>query len=100
MPNPCAVKRAEVSSSFKPKAPVAALALPEFTTTARTCPRVSDRCRWVTKIGAAFTKLLVKTAPPTAGSSEKKRAMSFLFFFLERPADKPVAEKPTGHDLE
>ena len=44
--------------------PVAAFATPEFTTTA--CGSASSRCRRETVTGAACTRFVVQTAPPTA----------------------------------
>ena len=70
--------------------PVAALATPELTTTA--CGCAFSRCRRETVTGAACTRFVVQTAPPTAAGSERTSARSSP----ERriPACTPVATKP------
>jgi hypothetical protein len=80
-----------VRSAFSiPGAPVAAFATPELTTTA--CGSAQPRCRRETMTGAAWTRLVVQTAAPTAGTSDRVIARSSA----ERriPARTPLATNP------
>ena len=61
-------------ASTIPAAPVAAFAIPELITTA--CGSASSRWRRETSTGAACTRLVVHTAPPTARGTERTSARS------------------------
>ena len=84
------VSAAVRSASATPAAPVAALATPELITTA--CGSASSRWRRETATGAACTRFVVQTAPPTARGTERTSATSGD----ERriPAVTPLASNP------
>ena len=66
---------AVASASSSPRSPVAAFATPELTTTA--CGSATSRCAFETTTGAAWTRLTVNIAAPTAGAVERTTARSF-----------------------
>ena len=68
MPNAVASASAMATWSSSPAGPVAALAQPLVTISARTRPAVWLRCRRLMRTGAAWTRLAVKTAAAVAGS--------------------------------
>src|SRR5258706_11903130 len=74
-------RRLEVSSTVRcearsPWAPVAQLALPALTTTARMWPLDSARCFLERVTGAATTRFCVKTAAADAGAALERMARS------------------------
>ena len=77
-------------ASSTPRSPVAAFATPELTTIA--CGSAAARCSFVTITGAAWTRLTVCIAVPTAGTVERTTARSFSF--RRMPAWTPAATKP------
>src|SRR5258705_4599265 len=64
------------SAAAWPAAPVAQLALPAFTTTARMRPFDARRCSLEMRTGAATTRFCVKTAAADAGMSLERIARS------------------------
>ena len=80
-------------ASSIPRSPVHAFALPLFTTIAR---NTRDRpiCSRVTRTGAAWTLLVVRTTAAEAGTSDTTRQRS-LFDFLT-PQWMPAARNPFG----
>src|SRR5271165_3111530 len=83
------------SQAFRPAAPVAQLALPEFTRTARTRPRLDRKDARPTSRGAATTRFLVKSAaavaPAVASASAKSgRPLTLI------PAAMAEKAKPRG----
>src|SRR5579864_737825 len=82
-------------AAFRPSLPVAQLALPAFTITARTCPREDLRLSRPTVTGAATTWLRVKTAAADAPSGISARATSGLPLALI-PAVAEEKRKPWG----
>jgi hypothetical protein len=77
-------------ASAIPAAPVAAFATPALTTTA--WGSATARCLRETSTGAARTRLVVHTAPPTARGMERTRATSGDARRI--PADTPLATNP------
>src|ERR1700681_2789373 len=78
-----------------PARPVAQLALPEFTTTARTRPPVASKDERPTSTGAATTRLVVNNAaavaPPAASTSARSgRPLTLM------PAATAEKENPRG----
>src|SRR5882672_9989431 len=93
-------RRLEVSSTVRcearsPWAPVAQLALPALTTTARMWPLDSARCFLERVTGAATTRFCVKTAAADAGTSLERMARSRAPVFL-RPQAVAAKQKPLG----
>src|SRR6266481_3407329 len=78
-----------------PCAPVAQLALPAFTTTARMRPFDSFRCFLESVTGAATTRFCVKTAAAEVGTSLERMARSRAPVFL-RPQAVAAERKPLG----
>src|ERR1700688_2227460 len=78
-----------------PARPVAQLALPEFTTTARTRPPVASNAARPTSTGAAATRLVVNKAAADAPSPASARARSGRALALI-PALMAEKEKPLG----
>src|SRR5216684_1224459 len=81
-----------------PARPVAQLALPEFTTTARTRPPVASNEARPTATGAATTRFLVNkaaaVAPPAASTSARSgRPLGLM------PAATAEKENPTGRRI-
>ena len=70
-----------------------ALALPLLTTTP--CRWPPARCCWETEMGAAFTRLRVKTPAAVQGVRERIRARSFLPASFT-PQATPAARNPLG----
>src|SRR5215467_1256735 len=93
-------RRRAVSSTVRnetasPCAPVAQLAFPAFTTTARMCPFESCRCFLDRVTGAATTRFCVKTAAAEAGTSLEKIARSSAPVFF-RPQAVAAKRNPFG----
>jgi hypothetical protein len=61
---------AHSTASVRPGCPVPALACPELIITARIFSRLRDRIAWLKKTGAAFVRLVVKSAAALHGCSE------------------------------
>src|SRR5262249_49722219 len=74
------------SAAAWPCAPVAKLALPAFTTTARIRPFDALRCFLQMSTGAATTRFCVKTAAAEAGTSLEKIARSSAPVFFKPQA--------------
>src|SRR5215475_8300392 len=95
-------RRLEVSSTVRREArspcwPVAQLALPALTTTARMRPLDSARCFFERVTGAATTRFCVKTAAAEAGTSLDKIARSRAPVFFS-PQAVAAKRKPRGRD--
>src|SRR5262249_18520704 len=93
-------RRLEVFSTGRnegraPWAPVAQLALPALTTTARMRPFDSARCFFERTTGAATTRFCVKTAAADAGTSLERIARSSAPVFF-RPQAVAAKRKPFG----
>src|SRR5215470_5474007 len=93
-------RRLEVSSTVRREArspcwPVAQLAFPALTTTARMRPLDSARCFLERVTGAATTRFCVKTAAADAGTSLERMARSSAPVFL-RPQAVAAKRKPLG----
>src|SRR5882672_6008171 len=93
-------RRREVSSTVReearsPRAPVAQLALPAFTTTALMWPLDSARCFLDRVTGAATTRFCVKTAAADVGTSLERMAKSSAPVFF-RPQAVAAKRKPLG----
>ena len=87
----------DCSALSRPSSPVAALALPELMTTARTlAQRPSPRCSRETVTGAAQNLLVVKTPAALTGSSNSTSARSRRWGFLRNPAWMPPAYTPAA----
>src|ERR1043165_5770111 len=82
-------------AAVPPRGPVAQLALPALTTTARMRPL--EDCRFFLErvTGAATTRFWVKTAAADAGASLETRARSSAPVFL-RPQAVAAKRKPLG----
>src|ERR1039458_3574584 len=78
-----------------PARPVAQLALPEFTTTARTRPPVETSAARPTSTGAATTRFLVNNAAAVAPPAAATRARSGRPLTL-MPAATAEKENPRG----
>ena len=74
--------------------PVAALALPELSTTARALPDAA--CPRDTSTGAAQKRFRVKAAAQTHVSSAATSARSFRLGLRRNPADMPAARMPSA----
>src|SRR5271168_4107826 len=85
------------SAAAWPTAPVAQLALPALTTTARMRPLEDLRCWREITTGAATTKFCVKTAAAEAGTSLDKIARSSAPVFFS-PQAVAAKRKPRGRD--
>src|SRR5215475_11424782 len=93
-------RRLEVSSTVRreaesPCGPVAQLALPALTTTARMRPLDSARCFFERTTGAATTRFWVQTAAAEAGGSLERMARSSAPVFF-RPQAVAAKRKPLG----
>src|ERR1700677_210609 len=84
-----------VLASAMPSTPVQALAQPELMTTPKIFPL--PRCFIETLTGAALTRLVVKVAAASAGTSETTSAMSFSPAGL-MPQATPAARNPCADD--
>ena len=94
-PSRSATSSADSCVSWKPGAPVQALAPPELSRTASARPSLMT-C-WLHSTGAAAKRLLVKTAAAClTGPSLTTRATSFLPSMALIPARTPAARKPRG----
>jgi len=93
-PNCWAAWTAMAWASRRPCLPVQALAWPLLTTMPWATPILATRSA-SSRTVAALTWLVVKVPARTAGTSEKKRAMSGLRLFLS-PATMPAARNPAG----
>ena len=96
----CARRRLAVSSTVRseaasPRAPVAQLAFPAFTTTARMRPPESCRCFFESMTGAATTRFCVKTAAADADTSLERIARSSAPVFF-RPQAVAANRNPRG----
>src|ERR1700674_3506922 len=80
-----------------PAAPVAQLALPAFTTTARMRPFEVRKCSLEMRTGAATTRFCVKTAAADAGTSLEKRPRSSAPVFF-KPQAVAAKRNPRGKD--
>ncbi len=94
-PNSFPASRQTCSQARMPTRPVAQLALPEFTTTARTRPPVKSSDLAADFHGAATTRFFVNNAaalaPPAASTSARSgRPLTFM------PAATAEKENPTG----
>src|SRR5580693_802905 len=85
---------AVVAAAERPSEPVQQLALPELTITPRMRCADCRRCNCEAITGAAFTRLVVKTAAADAGVSLISMAKSSLDFF--RPQCVAAKMKPCG----
>ena len=83
------------SATVSPSVPVAQLALPAFTTTARMRPLDSRRFFFERVTGAATTRFCVKTAAAEAETSLEMRARSSAPVFF-RPQAVAAKRKPLG----
>src|SRR5438876_7010045 len=83
------------SATVSPEAPVAQLALPALTTTARMRPLDSRRFFFERVTGAATTRFCVKTAAAEAGTSLEMSARSSAPVFL-RPHAVAAKRNPLG----
>ena len=93
-PSSSATICAERRATARPGSPVAALALPELSTTARARPRAArSRLR---ATGAAPKRLVVKAPATTQASSATTRARSRRLGFLRNPAETPEARTPAA----
>src|SRR5215467_2880985 len=93
-------RRLEVSSTVRsearsPAGPVAQLAFPAFTTTARMRPLEAARCFLESVTGAATTRFCVKTAAAEAETSLERMARSSAPVFL-RPQAVAAKRNPFG----
>jgi len=91
-PTTRAVAAAISRASARPSSPVAALAQPALTTTARARPEA--RCSRETTTGAACAALVVKTAAAAHGPWATTRARSSPVALM--PAAVAAAQKPAG----
>jgi hypothetical protein len=96
----CARNRLAASSTVRrdaasPRAPVAQLAFPAFTTTARIRPPDSSRCLFESLTGAATTRFCVKTAAAEAETSLERMARSSAPVFF-RPQAVAAKRNPRG----
>src|ERR1700674_1979756 len=80
-----------------PAAPVAQLALPAFTTTARMRPFEARRCSLEISTGAATTRFCVKTAAAEAGTSLERIARSSAPVFF-KPHAVAAKRNPRGKE--
>src|SRR5258708_9703730 len=78
-----------------PAAPVAQLALPAFTTTARMRPFDARKCALEISTGAATTRFCVNTPAAEAGTSLERIAKSSAPVFF-RPQAVAAQRKPRG----
>src|SRR5580700_339538 len=85
------------SEAASPCAPVAQLALPAFTTTARMRPFESCKCFFESVTGAATTRFCVKTAAAEAGTSLEKSPRSSAPVFF-KPQAVAAKRNPRGKD--
>src|SRR6267378_450513 len=80
-----------------PAAPVAQLALPAFTTTARMRPFDARKCALEISTGAATTRFCVNTPAAEAGTSLERMAKSSAPVFF-RPQAVAANRNPLGRD--
>src|SRR5712671_5901710 len=80
-----------------PAAPVAQLALPAFTTTARMRPFDARRCSLEMRTGAATTRFCVNTAAAEAGASLERIARSSAPVFF-KPQAVAAKRNPRGRE--
>ena len=85
------------SAAAWPAAPVAQLALPAFTTTARMWPFDARRCSLERSTGAATTRFCVKTAAAEAGTSLERIARSSAPVFF-KPQAVAAKRNPRGKE--
>src|SRR5580658_10590413 len=96
-PRALAVSATVLCAEAWPTAPVAQLALPAFTMTARMRPFEARRCSLEMVTGAATTRFCVKTAAADAGTSLQIIATSSAPVFF-RPQARPANRKPCGRE--
>src|SRR5207247_10359660 len=94
----CASSLQTFSQARIPAAPVAQLALPELTMTARTWPWLLTSEPRPTSMGAAVTRFLVKSAAALVGRSARMSARSGLPLAL-MPAVTEENLKPLGRKI-
>ena len=87
--------RQTCKQSFMPALPVAQLALPEFTITARTCAPVARKCLRPISTGAAITRFFVNTAAAVVPGAASAKAKSNRPLALI-PAATAENENPPG----
>src|SRR6266849_1635376 len=85
------------SAAAWPAAPVAQLALPAFTTTARMRPLDARKCSLEMRTGAATTRFCVKTAAAEAGTSLERIARSRAPVFF-KPQAVAAKRNPRGKE--
>ena len=91
-PRASATMRADARATSRPCSPVAALALPEFRTTARAWPEAARGRETCT--GAAQKRFLVKVPAQTQVLSATTSARSRRSGLWRKPAETPVARMP------
>src|ERR1700730_14613934 len=96
-PRPFAVSATVRNAAACPAAPVAQLALPAFTTTARILPFDARKCALEMSTGAATTRFCVNTPAAEAGTSLERMARSSAPFFF-RPQAVAAKRKPRGRE--